>query len=186
MAPKDFGGIHDIYAVVDGKQVAKGGFLIARSASISPKKGPIGTMLTVTYNGLGASLYEGGGSLLYDNKYTGAIMANWTRGIAVMHIRASGPVGRHTIEVADAISFKYLNIQQSPIPWGTGKRDDFTVTKDAGRPKARIDWPAKVAPTLDAKTTLQLAGTRRSRRRLRASRRSPARSTRASASPRPG
>ena len=115
-------------------------------------------MLTVTYNGLGASLYEGGGSLLYDNKYTGAIMANWTRGTAVMHIRASGPVGRHTIEVADAISFKYLNIQQSPIPWGTGSVMHFTVTKDAGRPKARIDWPAKVAPTLDAKTTLQLAG----------------------------
>ena len=47
-APEDFGGLHDIYAVVDGLQVAKGGFLIARSASISPKKGPIGTMITVT------------------------------------------------------------------------------------------------------------------------------------------
>jgi hypothetical protein len=159
VAPKDFGGIHDIYAVVDGKQVAKGGFLIARSASITPKTGPIGTMLTITYKGLGSSLYEGGGSLLYDNKYVGAIMANWTRGVAVMHIRASGPVGRHTIDVADAISFKYLNIQQSPIPWGTGKVMSFTVTRDAGRPKARIDWPAKVTPTLDAKTTLQLAGT---------------------------
>jgi hypothetical protein len=159
VAPKDFGGIHDIYAVVDGKQVAKGGFLIARSASITPKQGPIGTMLTVTYTGLGASLYEGGGSLLYDNKYVGAIMANWTRGTAVMHIRASGPVGKHTVEVADAISFKYLNIQQSPIPWGLGKVMSFTVTKDNGRPKARIDWPAKVAPTLDAKTTLQLAST---------------------------
>jgi hypothetical protein len=158
VAPRDFGGIHDIYAVVGGKQVAKGGFLIERSASITPKKGPIGTMLTVTYHGLGSSLYEGGGSLLYDNKYTGAIMANWTRGTAVMHIRASGSPGRHTIEVADAISFKYLNIQQSPIPWGTGKVMSFTVTKDGGRPKARIDWPDKVAPTLDAKTTLQLAG----------------------------
>jgi len=158
IAPRDFGGIHDIYAVVDGKQVAKGGFLVARSASISPKKGPIGTMITVTYHGLGSSLYEGGGSLLYDNKYTGAIMANWTRGTAVMHIRASGRPGTHTIEVADAISFKYLNIQQSPIPWGLGKVMSFTVTKDAGRPKARIDWPSKVEPTLDAKTTLQLAG----------------------------
>jgi hypothetical protein len=156
VAPRDFGGIHDIYAVVDGKQVAKGGFLVARSATLSPKKGPIGTMITVRYNGLGSSLYEGGGSLLYDNKYTGAIMANWTRGTAIMHIRASGPVGRHTIEVADAISFKYLNIQQSPIPWGTGKLLKFTVTKDNGRPKARIDWPNQVTPTLDAKTTLQL------------------------------
>src|SRR6476646_2066253 len=158
VAPKDFGGIHELYAVVDGKQVAKGGFLIERSASLSPKRGPIGTMITVTYHGLGASLYEGGGSLLYDNKYTGAIQANWTRGTAVMHIRASGQPGRHTIEVADAISFKYLNIQQSPIPWGTGSVMGFNVTKDAGRPKARIDWPDKVAPTLDAKTTLQLAG----------------------------
>ena len=156
VAPRDFGGIHDIYAVVDGKQVAKGAFLVARSAVLTPTHGPIGTMITVRYDGLGSSLYEGGGSLLYDNKYTGAIMANWTRGTAIMHIRASGPVGRHTIEVADAISFKYLNIQQSPIPWGTGKVMSFTVTKDNGRPKAQLDWPAKVTPTLDAKTTLQL------------------------------
>jgi hypothetical protein len=156
-APKDFGGIHDIYAVVDGVQLAKGGFLVARSASISPKRGPIGTMVTVTYSGLGASLYEGGASLLYDNKYVGALMANWTRGVAVAHIRASGPVGRHTLEVADAITFKYLNIQQSPIPWATGSKLTFTVTKDAGRPKPEIDWPASVASTLDAKTTLQLA-----------------------------
>ena len=157
-APKDFGGIHDIYAVIDGVQVAKGGFLIARTASITPKRGPIGTMITVTYSGLGASLYEGGASLLYDNKYVGALMANWTRGTAAAHIRASGPVGRHTIEVADAISFKYLNIQQSPIPWANGSTMAFTVTKDAGRPKPRIDWPANVAQTLNARTTMQLTG----------------------------
>jgi hypothetical protein len=157
-APRDFGGIHDIFAVIDGVQVAKGGFLIARSATISPKRGPIGTMITVTYNGLGSSLYEGGASLLYDNHYAGAMMANWTRGTAVVHIRATGPVGTHTIEVADAISFKYLNIQQSPIPWGTGEKFAFSVTKDNGRPKAQVDWAANVVPTLDAKTTLQLTG----------------------------
>ena len=157
--PKDFGGIHDIYAVVDGVQVAHGGLLISRTATITPKSGPIGTPITITYNGLGASLYEGGASLLYDNHYAGAMMANWTRGVAVAHIRATGPVGRHTIEVADAISFKYLNIQQSPIPWGKGEKFSFTVTKDAGRPKAKIDWPATIAPTLNAFTTLQLSKT---------------------------
>jgi hypothetical protein len=157
-APRDFGGIHDVYAVIDGVQIAKGGFLIARTATISPKRGPIGTMITVTYNGLGSSLYEGGASLLYDNHFAGAIMANWTRGTAVVHIRATGPIGTHTIEVADAISFKYLNIQQSPIPWGVGKKFAFQVTKDNGRPKPQVDWPANVVPTLDAKTTLQLNG----------------------------
>ena len=166
-APRDFGGVHDIYAVVDGVQVAKGGFLVARNATISPKRGPIGTMITVTYNGLGSSLYEGGASLLYDNHYVGAMMANWTRGTAVAHIRASGPVGSHLIEVADAISFKYLNIQQSPIPWGTGEKFKFNVTADNGRPKAQLDWPENVAPTLDAKTTLQLTGLAPRRRRAR-------------------
>jgi hypothetical protein len=157
-APRDFGGIHDIYAVVDGVQYAKGGFLVARSAWMSPMRGPIGTPITIRYDGIGSSLYEGGASLLWDNKYAGALMANWTRGTAIVKIRASGPVGRHTVEVADAISYKYLNIQQSPIPWGLGKVMTFTVTKDNGRPKPTLDWPAQVAPTLDAKTTLQLAG----------------------------
>jgi sulfopyruvate decarboxylase TPP-binding subunit len=153
-APADFGGIHDIYAVVDGQQVAKGGFLIARTATMTPKKGPIGTMITVTYSGLGSSLYEGGASLQYDNHYVGAIMANWTRGVAKVQIRAAGPVGRHTIEVTDAISFDYLNLPQSPIPWATGEHFTFTVTKDLGRPKNRLDWPVAMTPTLDAKTTM--------------------------------
>jgi len=157
-APQDFGGIHEVYAVADGVQLAKGAFLVSRSASISPKRGPVGTPITVTYSGLGSSLYEGGGSLLYDNKYAGAIMANWTRGVAKMKIRATGRPGRHTIEVADAITFKYLNIEQSPIPWGTGFKFAFTVTKDAGRPAAAMDWPVSVAPTVAAKTTLDATG----------------------------
>ena len=157
-APRDFGGIHDIYAVVDGVQVAKGGFLIARQASMTPKKGPVGTMITLTYSGLGSSLYEGGASLQYDNHYVGAVMANWTRGVAKVRFRAAGPVGRHFVQITDAISFDYLNIEQSPIPWATGHRFMFTVTKDRGLPRQRIDWPVSVAPTLDARTTLSAGG----------------------------
>jgi hypothetical protein len=157
-APKDFGGIHDVYAVVDGVQVAKGGFLISRWAKMTPRKGPVGTMITLTYSGLGNSLYEGGAAAYYDNKYIGAIMANWTRGVATVKFRAAGPVGRHTIVVADAISVNYLNIPQSPIPWAVGARFRFTVTKDAGLPKQRFDWPVDAAPTLDARTTLATTG----------------------------
>jgi hypothetical protein len=157
-APRDFGGIHDIYAVVDGLQVAKGGFLISRSATMTPKRGPIGTMITLKYTGLGSSLYEGGAALYYDNKYIGAVMANWTRGTAIVRFRASGPVGKHIINIGDAISVDYLNIQQSPIPWGTGAAFTFKVTKDNGRPAQRLDWPVPVTPTLDARTTMQEAG----------------------------
>jgi hypothetical protein len=82
--------------------------------------------------------------------------ANWTRGIAVAHIRASGPVGRHIISLDNAVNFGYLNVQQSPLPWTTEFQIPFTVTKDAGAPKPSIDWPVSVEATLDAKTTLQL------------------------------
>ncbi len=155
IAPKDFGGIHDIYAVIDGVQVSHGGFLIARSATMTPKKGPVGTMITLTYSGLGSSLYEGGASLQYDNHYVGAITANWTRGVAKVRFRASGAVGKHVITITDAISFDYLNIPQSPIPWATGHKFTFRVTKDSGvAPAPQIDWPANVAPTMDARTTM--------------------------------
>jgi hypothetical protein len=157
-APRDFGGIHDMYAVIDGAQVAKGGFLIARWAKMTPKRGPIGTMITLTYGGLGSSLYEGGAAAYYDNKYIGAVMANWTRGVATVKFRAAGPVGRHVVQIADAISVDYLNIPQSPIPWAVGERFRFTVTKDDGPPRQRIDWPAAVAPTLEARTTLLSVG----------------------------
>jgi hypothetical protein len=155
VAPKDFGGIHDIYAVINGVQVAKGGFLIARSAKMWPRRGPVGTMITLTYSGLGSSLYEGGASLQYDNHYVGAITANWTRGVAKVRIRAAGGVGKHIITVTDAISFDYLNVQQSPIPWATGHKFAFYITKNRHvAPKPQIDWPVDVAPTLDDPTTM--------------------------------
>jgi hypothetical protein len=153
-APQDWGGLHDIYAVVDGLQVAKGGFLIARHATMTPRKGPIGTPITITYSGLGSSLYEGSVSLNYDNKFAGQMTANWSRGVAVAHIRASGPVGKHVIYLDDSVTFGYMNIPQSPNPWAVSKKFIFTVTKDAGRPAARIDWPLNLAPTMSPTTTL--------------------------------
>ena len=76
-----------------------------------------------------------------------------------MQIRASGPVGKHTIEIADAISFKYLNIEQSPIPWGTGFKFDFTVTKDNGPARAadRLAGERR-ADASTTRTTLDAAG----------------------------
>ena len=153
-APHDWGGLHDIYAVVDGIQVAKGGFLIARSATMTPKKGPIGTPITITYSGLGSSLYEGSVALNYDNKFAGQLTANWSRGVAVAHIRASGPVGKHVIYLDDSVTFGYMNIPQSPNPWAVSKKFIFTVTKDDGRPAAQIDWPMNMKPTMSPTTTL--------------------------------
>jgi hypothetical protein len=156
--PADFGGLHDIYAVINGTEDAHGGFLMMRTITVSPLSGPVGTPITITYSGLGDSLYTGGASLLYDNHYVGEMMANWTRGTAQAVIRASGSVGPHTIQIGNAISYLYLNVPQSPIPYTNGFHVTFTVTKDDGPPPASIDWPVTVAPTISARTTLQATG----------------------------
>lgn len=157
-APQDWGGIHDIYAVVNGVEEAHGGFIVMRTVTISPTSGPIGTPITITYSGLGASLYTGGASLLWDNHYVGELMANWTRGTAQAVIRAAGPVGKHVIQIGNAISYLYLNVPQSPIPYTNGATVTFTVTKDNGPPPASIDWPVAVTPTVSARTTLKASG----------------------------
>jgi hypothetical protein len=154
-APKDFGGLHDIFAVVDGVQVAKGGFLLERTVKISPTKGAIGTPITVTVVGMGSPTYESVGSVLYDNRYAGAVSANTTRGVAVFKLRASGGIGTHWIEYAGSShTVPYLNMEQSPVPWTDSHRLKFTVTKDAGSPAPSLEWPAAVQPTIDQRTTL--------------------------------
>jgi hypothetical protein len=154
-APTDWGGVHDIYAVIKRVQVAHGGFLIGRKFTISPHSGPIGTPITITYTGFAPTLYEGGAALLYDNHDVGELMSDWTRGTGKAMIRASGPVGKHTLEIGDAIDFLYLNLQQSSDSWAVGGTTTFTVTRDNGRPKTAIDWPVKVRPTVSDRTTLE-------------------------------
>jgi hypothetical protein len=158
-APVDWGGIHDIYAVINGVEEAHGGFILLRTVTIRPTSGPVGTPITITYSGLGDSLYTGGASLLYDNHYVGELMANWTRGTARATIRATGAVGEHTIQIGNAISYLYLNVPQSPIPYTNGATVTFTVTKgdDAPAPPV-VDWPANVTPTVSARTTLEASG----------------------------
>lgn len=157
-APTDFGGVHDIYAVKDGAALAHGGFQLARILSISPKSGPIGTPIRITYTSMGASLYTGGASVLWDNKFAGEMQAQWTRGTGSVVIRAAGPVGTHFIQVGDAIGTLYLNIIQSPVPYANGDTVAFKVTKDNGLIPPYLTWPAKVEPTVSLRTTLSNAG----------------------------
>jgi hypothetical protein len=155
--PRDFGGIHDVYAVIDGKQVAKGGILVSRTLKVSPLKGPVGTTITIRIGGLGSTLYGGAASVWYDGRYSGVVTGKWTRGEATVQIRAAGPVGKHTVLIGTGMQFNYLNIKQSPIPWAIGGMKTFAVTKDAGPPPTRIDRPVAVRPTVDTRTTAGLA-----------------------------
>ncbi len=156
-SPADFGGIHDIYAVVNGAAAGHAGFEMLRILKVAPTSGPIGTPITITYTSMGASLYTGGAEVLWDNHYTGEMQAQWTRGTASVTIRAAGPVGNHFIQVGNAISYMYLNVIQSPIPYTNGGTVKFRVTRDKGPAASSITWPAQVTPTVSEVTTLSAA-----------------------------
>jgi len=156
--PSDFGGVHDIYAVNNNIALAHGGIQVARTLKISPKSGPIGTPVTITYTGLGPSLYAAGSAVYYDGKFTGSMQARWTRGTATTTILATGPVGKHYIQANEAISFSYLNQMQSPVPFANSTMDTFTVTKDPGVFKPYLIYPKLMTPTVTQRTTLADVG----------------------------
>jgi hypothetical protein len=150
-APEDFGEVHDLYAVVDGQDVGRGGFRILRSATITPNEGPVGTPITVTIKGLSWRGFEQFMALRYDNKYTGEMSAVTTKGSAVFQIRAAGPPGKHIIQLNNSTAYApgaYLNTQQSPQDYIYAHLDNkqefrftFNVTKDAGPPPDVLQWP---------------------------------------------
>ena len=156
--PSDFGGVHDIYAVVNGAAIAHGGYQTTRALTISPTSGPIGTPITITYTGMGATLYTAGAAVHWDNNMAGEMQALWTRGTGQVVIRASGPVGTHYVNVGDAIGVTYMNIIQSPVPYANGGSLPFQVTRDAGIGKPYMTFPAQVQPTTTLRTTLSTVG----------------------------
>jgi hypothetical protein len=158
--PRDFGGLHDIYALAsDNSAVAHGGFQMNPTISISPTSGAVGTVITVQYTGLGPNLYTGGASVLWDNSFVGGAQGVWTRGYAKFTIRAAGDIGTHYVAMNAGIGVQYMNTKQSPVPWSLGGKVAFKITKDAGAPKATIEYPDTYQTlSADQHTTLSTEG----------------------------
>ena len=152
--PEDFGGPHDIYATVNGVAVAKGAVQMTPTISISPKSGPIGTPITVTYKGMGPNLYTGGISVLWDNSYAGEAQGVWTRGSSSFVVHAAGGIGDHYICGTAGIGIQYMNINQSPVPYAGGDCQTFKTTKDNGPKAATITFPQDVKPTTEQRTLM--------------------------------
>jgi hypothetical protein len=158
VAAEDYGGPHDIYAVVNGSAVAKGGFQTNPLFKMTPSSGPVGTLIKVNYTGIGSSLYGQGVVALWDNGYAGMGSGLWTRGTMNFVIRASGKVGDHYLTVTNGLGPRYLNLRQSPVPYVAGSMKKFRVTKDNGIIAPSIEYPDPVAIATELRTTLSDVG----------------------------
>jgi hypothetical protein len=165
--PEDYGHLHDIHAMVDGQDVARGAFQVMMAATATPESGPIGTPIQLRVTGLNPNLFSGSTlAVRYDNAYTGLLTATTTGGTAEAVIRATGPLGTHSIVIGAGTTPGYLNIHQSPYdflytqtPDGEGFQFKFITTVDNGPPANTLEWPASDAVrTLSAdepRTTLE-------------------------------
>ena len=75
---------------------------------------------------MGSPTYESVGAILWDNRFTGSVAANTTRGALTFKLRAAGDVGTHWLEYAGSShTVPYLNMEQSPVPWTDSHRRKF-------------------------------------------------------------
>ena len=113
--PEDYGGVHDVVALVDGKPVAQNGVEVTQSFEMSPASGPIGTPIELRVKGLGWRTMESTWVVNWDNNLIGFVSAASSKGSAVARFRAAGPAGPHIVQVLTGYQGQgYLNHEQAP------------------------------------------------------------------------
>jgi hypothetical protein len=130
--PEDYGGVHDVIALIGGKPVAQGGIEVTQSFELSPTSGPIGTPVELRVKGLGWRTMESTWVVNWDNNLIGFVSAAGTKGSAVARFRAAGPVGPHHVRLLTGWQGQgYLNYEQSPV--AHLPRPHFTFNTTPGR-----------------------------------------------------
>src|SRR2546428_2694472 len=89
--PEDYGGVHEVTALVDGKPVAQNGIEVTQSFEMSPVSGPIGTPIELSVKGLGWRTMESTWVGNWDNHAVGFVSAAGWSGSAVARFPPAGP-----------------------------------------------------------------------------------------------
>lgn len=154
--PEDYGGVHDIIALVDGKPVAQNGINVTQTFEMSPASGPVGTPIELKVTGLGWRTMESTWTVNWDNQELGFVTAAGTRGSAVARFRAAGPQGDHVVKLYTGWQGQaYLNYEQSPV--AALPRPQFTFRTMPGRAgAAAYAEPYQAQPI--PKTEIRTAG----------------------------
>src|SRR3989442_7124881 len=91
--PEDYGGVHDVIAMIDEKAVAQNGIEVTQSFEMTPLSGTVGTLIELRVRGLGWRTMENTWVVNWDNRGLGFVTAVSTHGSAVARFRAAGPAG---------------------------------------------------------------------------------------------
>ena len=157
--PEDYGGVHEVTALIDGTPVAQNGIDVTQSFEMNPASGPVGTPIELKVKGLGWRTMESTWVVNWDNHGLGFVSAAGTRGSAVARFRAAGPAGDHPVKIYSGYQAQsYLNYEQAPNAYLP--RPEFTFHTTAGRtagPDASIE---PYSPQPVPKTEVQVANAR--------------------------
>ncbi len=130
-APDDFGFQHDIVLQQGDRLLTQDAFNVDMTVKLLSDRGPPGSPIEVEVHGYGYRELEDSWVLLYDNRYTGWMLAATTAGSARVTIPATGGVGRHVLEVIHSdFTFPYRNKQQSPSPDGRSSSSSTPSRRD--------------------------------------------------------
>lgn len=154
--PEDYGGVHEVIALVDGKSVAQNGIDVTQTFELKPLSGPVGTPIELKVKGLGWRTMESTWAVNWDNGELGWVSAASTRGSAVARFRATGPVGDHVIKIYTGWQGQsYLNYEQSPV--ARLPRPQFTFHTTPGAPP-REAYAEPYRPQVVPQTEVKVAG----------------------------
>src|SRR6059036_1189494 len=146
--PEDYGGLHEVTALIDGRPVAQNVIEVTQSFQMSPASGPIGTPIELRVRGLGWRTMESTWVVNWDNHAVGFVSAAGTRGSAVARFRAAGPAGDHPVKVYSGYQAQsYLNYEQAPNAYLP--RPELTFRTVPGRSS---QWPAAYSDSYQAYT----------------------------------
>jgi hypothetical protein len=155
VVPVDFGGPHDVRGRVAGQEVSQAGVMVRPTWSMTPSKGPVGTMVELRIVGIDIRTTMNTWHLLWDNHYFGAMTGVTSKGVGIARFRAAGPVGKHWIAAWNNSyqAAPYLAWDTCPFrdEFASGLDFVFTVTEDQGPPAPEIDdfsatddpWPVE-------------------------------------------
>lgn len=157
--PEDFGGVHDIVASADGVALAQGGVEVTQTFEMTPKEGPIGTLVELRVRGLGWRTMESTWVVNWDNQAAGWVSAASTPGSAVARFRATGPVGDHVVKVYSGyMGQSYLNYEQAPTAYLPRPQFTFRTTAGGTVPPAYAEpYQAQPVPPSDGAAGASLA-----------------------------